>query len=191
MRKTNTIFSLLMVFAITGAVSEVGAQERRRGDDNRSRNQTDGRDRDGKDNDRKAWNDRNEHDNKRNHQYSYDDHRDSRHGHRGNYHHSHRSTVVRHVHYHDRYCGHRTITHHHQRPRYVYYRDYDVYYDLNRSVYVSYSGRSWSMSSVVPVSMRNVNVRTTRSYTVDYWDDDMPGYLEKGRPSCGDEYRGW
>jgi hypothetical protein len=99
--------------------------------------------------------------------------------------------VVRHVHYHDRYCGHRPVTYQHKRPRYVYYRDYDVYYDLNRSVYVTYSGRSWTLSSSLPLNMRNVNVRTTRSYAVDYWDDDMPRFLQTGRPSCGEEYRGW
>jgi hypothetical protein len=177
-----------MSLVIISAVSEADAQGRRRGDDNKGPGHSDQRDnRDRNDyNEQRDRNDHRDHDNKPDHHnaYSYNDHRD-------HHHHAHRP-VMRHVHYHDRYCGHRQVVHPHQvRPRYIYYRDYDVYYDLTRRVYVSYSGRSWSVSTAIPVGMRHVNVRTARSYEVDYWNDDIHGYLERGRPACGNEYRGW
>jgi hypothetical protein len=85
---------------------------------------------------------------------------------------------------HDRYCGHNAVVvHRYVRPRYIYYRDYDVYYDCHRSVYISYSGRSWTMSAALPVLMRNVNIRTASRFEVDYWDDNLPVYLDRRRPT--------
>jgi hypothetical protein len=76
-------------------------------------------------------------------------------------------------------------------PRYVYYRDYDVYYDNHRSVYISYSGRSWTITKALPVGMRHVNIRATKRFEVDYHDDDFPRYLETRRPSYGRECEDW
>jgi hypothetical protein len=73
----------------------------------------------------------------------------------------------------------------------VYYKEYDVYYDCQKSVYITYSGRSWTVSTAIPRSMRYINPRQTRRYEVDYYDDDFPRYLERQRPSCGREYDGW
>jgi hypothetical protein len=97
------------------------------------------------------------------------------------------------VHYHDRYCGHRPVVvhHHYKRPRYIYYRDYDVYYDFQRNAYISFTGRNWMVTAAVPMTMRHVNVRTVRSYEVDYYNDDIPHYLERGRPACGREFTSW
>jgi hypothetical protein len=39
--------------------------------------------------------------------------------------------------------------------------------------------------------MHQVNVRTTKSYEVDYYNDDFPTYLERRRPPYGREYTGW
>lgn len=93
------------------------------------------------------------------------------------------------MHVHDRYCHRRPVVvhHHYTRPRYVYYRDYDVYYDYTRNVYFSYSGRSWSMSTAIPVGMRHMNLRQVKRYEIDYYDDDFSNYLDNGRPAYGKE----
>lgn len=186
MKNTSTIFSLIIGVSIISGATSAGAQGRRQHqDDDRGRNQWEYRDQRDDDHDRKGQRDgdRYDHNNKR-------DHGDrDRHHHNGNYH----RREVRHIHYHDRYCGHRPVVvhHHYKKPRYIYFRDYDVYYDSHRSVYISYTGRSWTTTRAIPADMRYVNVRTTRSYEVDYYDDDFPSYLERRRPSCGQEYRGW
>jgi hypothetical protein len=101
-----------------------------------------------------------------------------------------RRNVKHYYHNHDRYCGHAVVVHNYTRPRYIYYRDYDVYYDCNRSVYIAYSGRSWTVSASVPFAMRHVNIRTANRFEVDYWDDNLPVYLERRRPISGRVYIG-
>lgn len=75
------------------------------------------------------------------------------------------------------------MRHHHSRPRYVYYRDYNVYHDLHRDVYISYSGRHWSVSASLPVVLHHVEARRAVRMEVDYHADDFPGYLERNRPT--------
>jgi hypothetical protein len=101
-----------------------------------------------------------------------------------------RRTVNHYYHTHDRYCGHTVVVHNYARPRYIYYRDYDVYYDCNRSVYISYSGRSWTVSAALPFPMRHINVRSANRFEVDYWDDNLQVYLERRRPTCDRIYVG-
>jgi hypothetical protein len=100
---------------------------------------------------------------------------------------------VHHVyhHQHSRHCGHRVVVHHYERPRYVYYRDYDVYYDCHRQVYISYSGRNWSISASLPVVMHHVDVHHAVRVGVDYYDDDFATYLDRGRPMYGSVQIGW
>jgi hypothetical protein len=75
------------------------------------------------------------------------------------------------------------INHYHRdRPRYVYYSDYDVYYDYSRNVYISFTGRGWTISTVVPVTMYYADRRTIVSRNVDYYDDDFTDYLGTRRP---------
>lgn len=104
------------------------------------------------------------------------------------HHHRHTPSSTRHVyhHHHSRHCEHRVVVHHHyERPRYVYYRDYDVYYDHHRHVYISYSGRNWTISASIPVGMRHVNIERVGYAEVEYYDDDFVTYLERGRPIYG------
>jgi hypothetical protein len=176
MKRTSTIFSLLIVASIISGALSANGQDRKRdqdGDRNRDRsdhrdhNNGDQRDRYADNNDRRGHRDR-----------------DRRHDRR----------VVKHVyHHHDRYCNHGPVVvhHHHIRPRYIYYRDYDVYYDSHRSVYISYSGRGWTLTTALPTAMRHVNIRTTKRFEVDYHDDDFPRYLETRRPSYGRECDDW
>lgn len=101
-----------------------------------------------------------------------------------------------HDHYSSRYAG-RTYDHHHHdyhRPphwapaygyrtdvRYVYYRDYDVYFDCYRGVYITFTGRNWIYSQHVPVHMRRINFNHIAFVELDYFDDNLPHYLERRR----------
>lgn len=117
------------------------------------------------------------HERKDHHDHDYDRHYD-----RGHSHHDRREVYV--VPRHDRYCHHAPVVvrHHHPRPRYVYYRDYDVYYDTHNSVYISYSGRNWTASASLPIALHHVDVHRAVRMEVDYDHDDFPSYLERSRP---------
>lgn len=65
--------------------------------------------------------------------------------------------------------------------RYVYYRDHNVYYDCYRGVYISLSGRNWVFSQHIPVHMRRAPFERIAFVELDYYDDDLPDYLERRR----------
>lgn len=65
--------------------------------------------------------------------------------------------------------------------RYVYYRDYNVYYDCYRGVYITLSGRNWVYSQHMPVPMRRARLDRVVYVDLDYYDDDLPYYLERRR----------
>lgn len=104
----------------------------------------------------------------------------------------HRHVADRHVrhhydrhaaHYHDHHCSHaRIVIHYHERPRYVYYRDYDVYYDVHQHVYITWSGRNWAVSASLPVVLHRVDRHRAVRMEVDYDHDDLTTYLTTGRP---------
>lgn len=135
--------------------------------------------------------DRNRHDKHTSHHAYHDNDRHDRHYNDRHYNgHHHGSRRVVHV-YHPAPVERRVVHHYHyERPRYVYYRDYDVYYDCHRQVYISFSGRNWSISAGLPVVMRHVNVQTVVTTNVEYYDDDFPEYLETRRPG-GRLYAEW
>jgi hypothetical protein len=119
-------------------------------------------------------NDRSYHDSHHQTEYSYG-------GHHG---HGHHDTKVVYVHHYP--PVERVVVHHHHNtyyePRYVYYRDYDVYYDTHRRVYITFSGRNWSISTEIPIRMHYVDRATVVSTHVDYYNDDFPVYLDSRRP---------
>jgi hypothetical protein len=127
--------------------------------------------------------DRHEHHDRRAH-YSYDrhDHHDRQH------HHAHAPVRRVYTHHHSHSCEHRVVVHHCDHPRYVYYRDYDVYYDNHRHVYITFSGRNWSISTGIPVHMRHVDVHHAGYAEVQYYDDDFVTYLDRGQPIYGRFY---
>jgi hypothetical protein len=77
---------------------------------------------------------------------------------------------------------------HYDRPRYVYYADYNVYFDFHRQVYITLSGRNWMISSSIPVPMQRVDIRRASYREVQYYDDDFVAYLGHGRPMYGKAY---
>lgn len=74
----------------------------------------------------------------------------------------------------------RVVVYRQQAPRYVYYRDYNVYYDYTRNAYISFSGRNWVVTTTVPIGMRYVNRAGLSCSNVDYYNDDFPQYLDRG-----------
>lgn len=177
--KTKNILSvsLVMLLIISGASAWAQGRSRSNGHDNhRGSNKENAH----HNNDR---NDRNHHNNSKP-QYSYHDH-DRRND--ADYHDHRRVVRV----YHPAPVERRVVHHYyHGRPRYVYYRDYDVYYDSHRNVYISFGGRNWSVSAGIPVVMRHVDVRTVVATNVDFYDDNFIAYLDTRRPG-GRVYAEW
>ena len=103
-----------------------------------------------------------DHDNNR---YTYNDH------------HNHHPVYV----YHSAPVVERRVVYHYNQPRYVYYRDYDVYFDNRRNVFISYSGRNWTVTSSLPVHMHHVDLRRANYSTVNYYQDDFTQRLEVRR----------
>lgn len=188
MKKVTYFFSLaIILIAFSGySASAQGrghqyGRERdkrdQRDNDNRDRNRNDNRNKD------KDWNKGNDK------KWSYGD--NNRHDRHHDHHNRERRDVRHYYHSHDRYCNHQpVVVHHYVKPRYIYYRDYDVYYDCHKSVYISYSGGSWGVSGAIPLFMRSVDMRRASRWEVSYWDDNLPGYLQRNRPSCDREYFG-
>jgi len=122
---------------------------------------------------------------------------------RGNHYGHYKHSDNHHYDYHHHAPARKIYVHHTHRPaparvvyverpaRYVYYRDYDVYYDCHRHAYISFSGRHWTISTSLPVAMHRVDVTRVVQYEVDdYFDDDFTGFLELERPN-GRLYAEW
>jgi hypothetical protein len=121
--------------------------------------------------------------NKQKNDFDYD--HDDRHDHYGShqqcshehYHVRPASRPVKHIHHRD--CDHRTVVVEYHRPRYIYYRDYNVYYDCHRSVYIVFSGRGWTISASTPVCLNRVDIHRANRMDVEYEGDDFPDFLTR------------
>lgn len=94
------------------------------------------------------------------------------------------------AHHHDRHCSHARFVRYYERPRYIYYRDYDVYYDIHQSVYITWSGRNWAASASLPVVLQRVDRHNAVRMEVDYHHDDFSAYLSAGKPAYRRLYTG-
>lgn len=56
--------------------------------------------------------------------------------------------------------------------RHVFFKEYDVYYDLQRSVYISLSGSNWVVSAEIPAKIANVNLSAAVQLEIDLDADD-------------------
>ncbi|MBK7652784.1 MAG: hypothetical protein IPJ20_21350 [Flammeovirgaceae bacterium] len=74
--------------------------------------------------------------------------------------------------------------------RYIYYRDYNLYYDCYRNAFVAWTGGNWVLTSRVPDFMYQVNFADARIQGVDYWEDDFDFYLQNKRPGYSSIYAG-
>lgn len=206
----NSLGVLMVAILLGGATPDLQAQGKGRGNGNdnnnpgkghdKDYNNGDGHDRDfdhgdnrgrGNDNDYdrgrghdKQYGDRDRNDRSRNHNYpSRDSYRYQR------YDDHHRYVAYRHHrHGHPSWApayGYRYNT------RYIYYQDYNVYYDCHRDVFVVWTGRNWAVSTRVPDAMFRVDFGRASVSGVDYWDDDFDFYLERRRPAYVSITAGW
>src|SRR5690242_21392809 len=83
--------------------------------------------------------------------------------------------------YHSAPVVERRTVYHYNQPRYVYYRDYDVYFDNSRNVFISFSGRNWTVTSSLPVHMRRIDLRRATCSSINYYQDDFTQRLEVRR----------
>jgi hypothetical protein len=182
---TNPLGILMLVILLSGAALDVCAQGR--GRDNEIGNGNPGRGNNkenhpgkghGKEYGHKKYDSRTHHEtNTREWQSNYPsrgEHRYNQYDHRDryvtyNHHHSHPSWAPAY--------GYRYNT------RYIYYQDYNVYYDSHRDVFLVWTGRNWSVSTRIPDVMFRVDFERARVAGVDYWDDDLNFYLQRRRPS--------
>lgn len=62
--------------------------------------------------------------------------------------------------------------------RHVFFKEYDVYYDLQRSVYISLSGSNWQVSAELPVKLASVNLSAAVQVEIDLDSDDPQRYYK-------------
>lgn len=67
--------------------------------------------------------------------------------------------------------------------RYVYYKDYNVYYDCHRNVFIVWTGRNWGVTKRIPEYMNRIDFNRASVRGVEYWDDDFDSYLQRRRPA--------
>jgi hypothetical protein len=66
--------------------------------------------------------------------------------------------------------------------RYVYYRDYDVYFDHVKNGYYTFNGRRWIFSTTRPSIIRHVDLARTPHVVEVYHHDDFGRHLNTIRP---------
>lgn len=60
--------------------------------------------------------------------------------------------------------------------RYVYFRDYNVYYDCSKKVYLTLSGKHWVASVSIPIAIQKADPSRVMYADVDYRGDDLYNY---------------
>jgi len=84
-------------------------------------------------------------------------------------------------------CGTREVVYYEEEPRvhvktrYIYYDDYDMYYDHQRQVYLYINNGSWTVSANIPYHLRRVDISQVRSYNVNYTGSDPYRYQQQHR----------
>ncbi len=160
-----------------------GQPGRDRGYENPGRGHDRDEDRD-RDNSNDQWgkgrDHRNDHRNNDHDRYDRDNRHDGHSAYRNDY--DRRRYVTYHHHRHGRpqwapHYGYRYNT------RYIFYQDYNVYYDCHRDMFITWTGRNWAVSSRIPDVMFRVDFNRARVRGVEYWDDDFDFYLQRRQPN--------
>lgn len=60
--------------------------------------------------------------------------------------------------------------------RYVYFTEYNFYYDNNRGVYIYLSGNNWEVSASIPNLFKTVNLTAAVKIDLDFDADDPQKY---------------
>jgi hypothetical protein len=66
--------------------------------------------------------------------------------------------------------------------RYVYYRDYDVYFDQVKHGYYTFNGRRWIFSTTRPAIIKHVDLARAPHVVEVYHQDDFGRHLNNVRP---------
>lgn len=56
--------------------------------------------------------------------------------------------------------------------RYVYFSEYDVYYDHDRGVYISIGGNNWQVTAKLPSILAGVDLKAAVKIDLDFSGDD-------------------
>ncbi len=56
--------------------------------------------------------------------------------------------------------------------RYVYFKDYNVYYDHDRGVYISLGGNNWQITAKLPSILSGVDLKAAVKVDLDFSGDD-------------------
>ncbi|MDH5380547.1 MAG: hypothetical protein OEW75_06840 [Cyclobacteriaceae bacterium] len=60
--------------------------------------------------------------------------------------------------------------------RYVYFKDYDVYYDNQRGVYITLNGKNWTVTTRLPLRLKTVNLVGAVKIDLDFDGNDPNKY---------------
>lgn len=63
--------------------------------------------------------------------------------------------------------------------RHVLFKDYDVYYDLERSVYISLNAGTWEVTAKLPTKLAGVNLGGAVQIEIDVESDDPQRYYKQ------------
>jgi hypothetical protein len=172
----NSLSVLMLVLLVSAVGTDSLAQGRGRGNGNPGRGHN-------KENHPGRGHDKSWKNNERDHDHDYRD--DRKHRHYTSYHTGYN--------YRDRYVTYNHHRHgspswapaygHRYNTRYIYYRDYNVYYDCHRDVFVTWTGRNWAITTHIPRILVGVDFNHCAVAGVDYWDDDFNFYLERRSPA--------
>lgn len=95
----------------------------------------------------------------------------------------HNTTVYRHYYPIPRPVSVR-VTRPYERPRYVYFPDYDVYFDQHHNHYVRFDGHHWIATPQVPHCMMGANLALVTQLGFNFHHDNLIGFLEINRPGA-------
>lgn len=169
MKTPHTFFPLFVALMI-GVVSEMAAQDRRQADRGRQYQ-------------RNSWSDFEDEDDEDENHRCRNHHKNGK-GKR----HPYQPTVCHHSHYCDPSAR---VRHQHSSPRYIYYRDYDIYYDFHRRVYITFTHNGWTITREIPVRLSRIDRRRAVCLEVEYDRDDFTQYLARHRPAYRRIYKDW
>ncbi|MBS1636385.1 MAG: hypothetical protein JST26_10740 [Bacteroidetes bacterium] len=57
--------------------------------------------------------------------------------------------------------------------RWIYFPQYNVYWDNRRNVYLFWNGNAWFAQPALPPAMVNININTAKTYELKPSDDDV------------------
>ncbi len=69
--------------------------------------------------------------------------------------------------------------------RYVYFNEYNVYYDHDRGVYISLSGNNWQVTAKLPSILSSVDLNAAVKIDLDFSGDDPQKYNKDHRSKFG------